>query len=168
MALARSSCSASGCPTVLFVQHHGQGLHVDVPKDAYPDPVRGKANESRVQTGNSPSMISKAMLAEMLPRWDRTVRAIHADLDADQALGWAQEMFAFSLALANAPSGPPDVSIHQELMAQPPFDHKLLYDKCRVCSGFVPHIHVSTHVCKSIAWVSNRVTCCVAPDKRRW
>lgn len=87
-----------------------------------------------MQTGNSPTMISKAMLAELLPRWDRTVRAIHADLEADKALGWAQEMFAFSLALANAPAGPPKLSIHQELMAQPPFDQKLVYDKCNVCS----------------------------------
>ena len=86
-----------------------------------------------MQTGNSPTMISKEMMMEMLPRWDRTVRAIHADLEADKALGWAQEMFAFSLALANHPSGPPDISYHQELMAQPPFDRFLKYDKCQVC-----------------------------------
>ena len=94
---------------------------------------RTQATPVFVQTGNSPTMISKAMLLEMLPRWDRTVRAIHADLSADKALGWAQEMFAFSLALANHPSGPPDISYHQEFMAQPPFDRSLTLDLCQVC-----------------------------------
>lgn len=86
-----------------------------------------------MQTGNSPTMISKAMMIEMLPRWDLTVRAIHADLEADKALGWAQEMFAFSLALANHPMGPPEISYHQEFMAQPPFDKTLIFDMCQVC-----------------------------------
>jgi hypothetical protein len=72
------------------------------------------------------------MLMEMLPRWDRIARAIHSDLEADKALGWAQEMYAFSLALANNPDGPPEVSYHQELMAQPPFDKGLTFDVCQV------------------------------------
>lgn len=78
------------------------------------------------------------MMIEMLPRWDRTVRAIHADLEADKALGWAQEMFAFSLALANHPSGTPQVTYHQELMAQPPFDRGLTFDKCQVRCHMIP------------------------------
>jgi hypothetical protein len=72
-------------------------------------------------------------MIEMLPRWDRIVRGIHADLHADEALGWAQEMFAFSLALANNPAGPSAISYHQEFMAQPPFDQGLTFDMCQVC-----------------------------------
>ena len=84
-------------------------------------------------------MISKAMLAEMLPRWDRTVRAIHADLQADRDLGWAQEMFAFSLALANRPTGPPAVRLRFEWMVQPPFEcqQALLVDPCKVRASLV-------------------------------
>ena len=54
-----------------------------------------------MQIGNSPTMISKSQFAALLPRWDATARAIHANADADRDLGWAQEMFAFALALAN-------------------------------------------------------------------
>eukprot|EP00892_Ulva_mutabilis_P006046 jgi/Ulvmu1/3813/UM018_0024.1 len=80
-------------------------------------------------------MISTDMLTEMLPRWDRTVRAIHADPAADEALGWAQEMFAFTLALANAPAGPPEVLLNQFFMAQPPFDQVLRVDLCLAHKG---------------------------------
>jgi hypothetical protein len=103
-----------------------------------------------VQIGNSPTMVHKAQFAAMLPRWDCTVRAIHADADADKDLGWAQEMFAFALALANTLdeaaagqgssgrliSGKADegarVEYHDEWMVQPPFTQKLQYDPCQV------------------------------------
>jgi hypothetical protein len=35
-------------------------------------------------------MIATEALAEMLPRWDRIVRSMHADAAADRDLGWAQ------------------------------------------------------------------------------
>lgn len=87
-----------------------------------------------LQIGNAPAMISTEMLMELVPRWDRKVRAIHADPDADKGLGWAQEMFAFTLALANSPGGPPEVLLDPLLLAQPPFDRALTVDMCLVCS----------------------------------
>lgn len=102
-----------------------------------------------LQIGNAPAMISTEMLVELVPRWDRTVRAIHADTAADKGLGWAQEMFAFTLALANSPGGPPEVLLDPLLMAQPPFDRALTIDMCLVCSllpidyGPMVHMHKS-------------------------
>lgn len=58
------------------------------------------------------------------------VRAIHANRTADKTLGWAQEMYAFTLAMANLPGGPSDMSYHQEFMVQPPFDKSLVFDTC--------------------------------------
>lgn len=95
-----------------------------------PSPMRSSLDI--VQIGNAPTLISTEMFIEMVPRWDRTVRAIHADPEADQALGWAQEMFAFTLALANAPAGPPKVVLNRFFMAQPPFDQVLKIDLCLV------------------------------------
>lgn len=85
-----------------------------------------------LQIGNSPTMISKAQLAEMLPRWDRYVRAIHNDSAADKALGWAQEMYGFALALANSPGGVPAVQYKPQWMVQPPFQLELRVDACQV------------------------------------
>lgn len=85
-----------------------------------------------MQIGNSPTLIAKAQLAEMLPRWDRAARAIHADPTADRDLGWAQEMFAFALALANAPTGPPHVRLQPGWMVQPPFQQALEASGCQV------------------------------------
>lgn len=81
--------------------------------------------------GNSPVMIHKEQLATMLPIWDTVVRAIHANLTADVRLGWAQEMYAFSLAMANLPDGPAEVSYREELLVQPPFDKTLVFDACK-------------------------------------
>jgi hypothetical protein len=89
-------------------------------------------NRSHLQIGNAPTIIAKAQLASMLPRWDRTVRAIHADSEADRNLGWAQEMFGFALSLANTGQYPPRVILQQELMVQPPFQDHLWVDACAV------------------------------------
>ena len=75
-------------------------------------------------------MIWTQTLAEVVPLWDSTVRAIHADRGADAALGWAQEMYAFSLALASHPKGPIKVAYHVELMVEPPFAFDLRVDTC--------------------------------------
>lgn len=87
---------------------------------------------ARSQIGNSPTMIAKAQLAELLPRWDRYVRAIHNDTAADKALGWAQEMYGFALALANSPAGVPAVQYRPAWMVQPPFQQTLQVDTCAV------------------------------------
>ena len=78
-----------------------------------------------VQTGNSPAVISKAQLAELAPRWDRTTRAMSNDSAAVEVFGWPREMFAFGLALANGPEGANGVTYRRNLMAQPPFDQSL-------------------------------------------
>jgi hypothetical protein len=85
-------------------------------------------------------MLSTEMLVEMAPRWDATVRAIHNDKEANEDLGWVQEMFGFTLALANAPGGPPHVRLHPKMMAQPPFDTELMFDPCEVRCP--PAVHV--------------------------
>ena len=78
-----------------------------------------------VQTGNSPSVISKQQLAELAPQWDRNTRAMCNDSAAIEAFGWMREMFAFSLALVNGPDGANNVTLSDKLMTQPPHDRGL-------------------------------------------
>eukprot|EP00892_Ulva_mutabilis_P007553 jgi/Ulvmu1/516/UM001_0524.1 len=78
--------------------------------------------------GNSPVIISREMLREVVPRWDRLMRAIHEDEAASEGFGWVKEMYAFTLALANHPDGPPAVTLARCLMAHPPYDRKLVID----------------------------------------
>ena len=111
-----------------------------------------------MQIGNSPTMISKAQLAELLPRWDRYVRAIHNDTAADTALGWAQEMYGFALALANSPAGVPAVQYKPEWMVQPPFQLQLQVDACQVPRCISCIVVLTAFACCAVCLAA----CCMA------
>eukprot|EP00892_Ulva_mutabilis_P007542 jgi/Ulvmu1/515/UM001_0523.1 len=89
---------------------------------------RGVPVEDIQPIGNSPVIISREMLREVVPRWDRLMRAIHEDEAASEGFGWVKEMYAFTLALANHPDGPPAVTLARCLMSQPPLDSKVMID----------------------------------------
>ena len=78
-----------------------------------------------MQSGNSPSIISKAQLAELAPRWDRNTRAMSADAEAHKVFGHPREMYAFVIALANGPPGANEFVYRKSLMVQPPFAKSL-------------------------------------------
>ena len=73
-------------------------------------------------------LISKEMLVEVTPRWDRIMRDMNADAGASAALGWIMDMFAYTLALVNTPTGIPEVLLNSCLMAQPPFQINVTLD----------------------------------------
>lgn len=71
--------------------------------------------------GNSPTFLSLETMRKVAPIWLNTSIAIYKSEAAKKAWGWVQEMYAFSFAVYLA-GDHNTVSLHLDLMAQPPFD----------------------------------------------
>lgn len=89
-------------------------------------------------------LISQEMLLDVLPRWDAVVRSMNANVAAMQDFGSAVDMFAFALALANSPTGVPDVQVDGCITAIPPFTSEVEVDTDEVPSHLVTDC---THAC---------------------
>lgn len=88
----------------------------------------------RSQTGSTPVLLHKDVLARIAPAWDRTARALHDDASALAALEkqpGLTEAYAFALAAASAAPDNARFRYHVELVVQPPFDADLAVDTCQ-------------------------------------
>jgi hydroxyproline O-arabinosyltransferase len=73
--------------------------------------------------GNSPTFIGLQDFRSMADTWMNITHAIFDDTEANKAWGWVLEMYGFTIAEYLAGIG--RVSLHLNLMAQPPWDDKL-------------------------------------------
>ncbi|CAH9085182.1 unnamed protein product [Cuscuta epithymum] len=72
--------------------------------------------------GNSPVIIQKDLLKKITPTWLNMSLRIKYDQEADKALGWVQEMYAY--AIASAMHGVRHL-LREDFMIQPPWDLKM-------------------------------------------
>eukprot|EP00887_Chlorella_sp_A99_P004186 scaffold23.g4186.t1 len=83
------------------------------------------AIEDFAPIGNSPVMIHKGQLASIVDSWANISFALKQDAEADKEFGWVLEMYAYSIASAQAAGGPIQYGLHLEWQLQPPWDSKL-------------------------------------------
>jgi hypothetical protein len=79
----------------------------------------GAPKEAFAPIGNSPVMISKEQLREVVPKWHDLAVRMKNDAEADKAFGWVIEMWAYSIASAQVGV---EYELHKEMMLQPPWD----------------------------------------------
>ena len=78
------------------------------------------------QTGNAPQLLRTSDLAKVVPLWVQKTRDIDLDDAAREKLGWVREMYAYSIASAEAGlSHDLLVPPRNRLMVQPPADEAL-------------------------------------------
>ena len=65
----------------------------------------GAPKEAFAPIGNSPVMISKEQLREVVPKWHDLAVRMKNDAEADKAFGWVIEMWAYSIASAQVGVG---------------------------------------------------------------
>ncbi|KAK9816450.1 hypothetical protein WJX72_000477 [[Myrmecia] bisecta] len=85
---------------------------------------RGVRIEDMAQIGNSPVMMHREQLREVVPLWSQLAMDLHNDGEANVTLGWILDMYAFSLASSQVAAGPIEFALHFDLMLQPPFEDK--------------------------------------------
>ncbi|GAB4820009.1 hypothetical protein N2152v2_007055 [Parachlorella kessleri] len=73
--------------------------------------------------GNAPTLLRLEDMRRVVPIWFNMSIAVHNDPVANKEWGWVQEMYAFTLSCKKA--GIDNISLHRELMAQPPYESKL-------------------------------------------
>lgn len=95
------------------------------PKDPKYTPIVQRFNDARAPIdtfapiGNSPVMISKTALKKVVPLWHELAVKMKKDPEANRAFGWVVEMWAYSIASAQAGV---EYALHPEMMLQPPWD----------------------------------------------
>ena len=73
----------------------------------------GAPKEAFAPIGNSPVMISKEQLREVVPKWHDLAVRMKNDAEADKAFGWVIEMWAYSIASAQVGV---EYELHKEMM----------------------------------------------------
>ena len=95
------------------------------PKDPKYTPIVQRFNTAKAPLdmfapiGNSPVMISKTSLKKIVPIWHELAVKMKTDEEANAAFGWVVEMWAYSIASAQAGV---EYNLHPEMMLQPPWD----------------------------------------------
>mmetsp|Transcript_21179 Transcript_21179/g.63737 ORF Transcript_21179/g.63737 Transcript_21179/m.63737 type:complete len:583 (-) Transcript_21179:106-1854(-) len=86
----------------------------------YTGPITKKEAENISPMGNAPTMMAWDDLARVAPKWMNLSVAIFNDEETAKEWGWVQEMYAFTIAcyLEKVPK----VTLHKQMMAQPPWD----------------------------------------------
>ncbi|KAJ9530850.1 hypothetical protein QJQ45_028857 [Haematococcus lacustris] len=87
----------------------------------------GKLSKQQLEqiapVGNSPTYLSMSDMTKIMPIWMNTSIAIFKDTEANQAWGWVQEMYGYTIAAYLAGVRKTDLFLH--MMAQPPWDTKM-------------------------------------------
>ena len=100
-----------------------------------PDLVR-KWNKRRVPVnmlppiGNSPTIIHKDQLKEILKVWPDLTLEMFNHNPTREAWGWVLEMYAFAFSSALVDSGLVEFNLRPDLMLQPPWDKTDMVDRC--------------------------------------
>lgn len=80
-----------------------------------------------MQIGDAPVMISRDMLLEIAPAWDKAIRTIRATAAAD-ILDETPEYFAFAITVARPKGEAQLVKTHKCMMNHPPFQRGIMLD----------------------------------------